>query len=82
MVIHMEMLVSGIFGQGDNRRACVCFQEGNNTAEGTVPDCKITKNNGFSDDEVAQLEQYMRDNIYEIKAEAAQVNPIKAMMKE
>lgn len=77
----MEMLISGVVGQGDDKHACVLFRDGERSAEGAVPACTITENHGFTDEEVAQLEAYMKENISDIKAEAAKVNPIKAMMK-
>lgn len=78
----MEMLISGIVGRGDTKHACVLFTDGENTAEGTIPDCRITKYNGFTEDEVMQLEAYLKKNLDELKSEAAKVSPIRAMLKE
>lgn len=77
----MKMIVSGIIRKGDEKFAYVLFSDGERSAEGQVPKCKITNNNGFTDAQIAMLEDYMREHISEIKAEAAGMNPIKAMMK-
>ena len=52
----MEMIVSGFVGSEDNKHICIMFIEGQKSAEGSVPECKITKNHGFEPDEVEQLE--------------------------
>lgn len=78
----MNMLVSGITGKGDQKIAYVCFEEDTRLAEGIIPDCKITKNKGFTDDEVHQLEIYMKDNLAMLKRQAAGINPIKALFQD
>ena len=79
----MQMIVSGIIGNGDSKHACVLFLDGARSAEGQVPSCKISKNKGFNEDEVIRLEKYMKDNVYEIKAEAARMNnPLKAILRQ
>ena len=37
---------------------------------------------GFDDDEIGQLELYLKGNLGELKKQAASVNPIKAMMED
>lgn len=37
----------------------VSFERGEDCAEGTVPDCIILRNSGFTEDEVEELEDYM-----------------------
>jgi len=51
-------------------------------AEGFIPDCKITSSNGFSTEEIKRLEDYMTDNLEDIKKTSSGVNPIRAMMKD
>ena len=77
----MEMIVSGFVGSEDNRHICIMFIEGQKSAEGSVPECKIIKNHGFEPYEVEQLETYLRVNSKLITDEAEHINPIKAMMK-
>ena len=78
----MNMLVSGVTTTKEGKnRAYVRFDEGNCFAEGIIPDCKIIKQNGFTEDEISQLEDYLKTNLTSLKKEAAKINPIKAMMK-
>ena len=60
--------------------AYVEFTDGVRTAEGQIPKCEITKNDGFADIEVKQLEAYMRANLKDLQKEAMQVNVFKAFM--
>lgn len=78
----MKMLISGVSEKDGKKVAYVSFDEGSRSAEAMIPDCKVIKNNGFTEDEVSQLEDYLRENLTMIKREAAGINPIKAMMKE
>ena len=78
----MNMLVSGVTGKGDKKIAYVRFEDDTRLAEGIIPDCKITMNAGFTDDEVHQLEIYMQENLAMIKRQAAGISPIKAMLKD
>lgn len=54
----------------------VMFERGGDRAEGSVPDCSISKNKGFSQDEVKQLEQYLRENKQEIMENAKRITGI------
>ena len=78
----MNMIVSGVSEYEGTKRAYVRFEEGNLYAEGTIPDCKIQSSEGFSDDELEALSQYMRENLEMLKRKAAECNPIRAMMKD
>jgi hypothetical protein len=49
-------------------------------AEGSIPDCKITSSKGFNPDELAEIEEYLRDNRDHIIEEAKKVNPMKSFM--
>lgn len=78
----MNMLVSGITVKGDKKIAYVCFEENSRIAEGIIPDCKIIRNTGFSEDEVNQLEIYMQNNLVMLKKQAAGVDPMKAFLED
>ncbi|MCR5108161.1 MAG: hypothetical protein K6B28_08345 [Lachnospiraceae bacterium] len=71
---------SGILGEKGNRYIAVSFSDGKRTCEGSIPKCRITKNNGFDEDELASLEKYLRENQSTIIAKAKGINPIKAFM--
>lgn len=81
----LDMLVSGIINKNGEKKACVYFHsKSDNTifAEGYIPDCRITTYNGFTEPEIEKLEEYMQENLAELKKTAGGVNPIRAMMKE
>ena len=74
----MNMLVSGLVGKGDNKRICVYFSDKDKYAEGSIPDCKITSSNGFTKEEIKEIEEYLSDNRDDIIEEAKKVNPLKS----
>lgn len=78
----MNMQVSGVCSRGEEKIAYVLFEEETRSAEGVIPECKIVRNKGFSDEEVSRLEEYMRENLGMLKRHAASVNPITALMKD
>lgn len=78
----MTMLVSGILEKDGKKIAYISFEEEGRSAEAVIPDCKVTINRGFSDDECVQLEAYLKDNLAMLKRQAAGVNPIRAMMND
>ena len=71
------MLVSGLVGSGEHKRICVYFSDKDKYAEGSIPECKITSSKGFNRDELAEIEEYLRDNRDYIIEEAKKVNPMK-----
>lgn len=77
----LKMTVSGIVPKDGRKSVYVVFEDGQRKAEGYVPDCIITKNEGFEDDEVKVLELYMKQNQDQIREMAKVINPIKALMK-
>jgi len=76
----LNMSVSPICRQGDKKCAYVYFSDAGRSAEGIIPDCAIIKNNGFDDDEVAALEDYMKSQLPMLKKMSANVNVMKAFM--
>ena len=76
----LTMHVSPICEKDGRKMAYVSFTDGIRTAEGEIPDCKITKNEGFEDAEVAQLELYMKAELANLKKLAASVNVADAFM--
>ena len=78
----LNMQVSAICIRDGEKIAYVTFSDRNRYAEGEIPKCVIIKNEGFSKDEVYGLEEYMEQNIKNLKSMAAGVNPLKALMKD
>lgn len=76
----MNMVVSGIIGSREDKKAIVRFEDGLAYAEGEVPACVINSSSGFTDDQIKQLEEYMKDHLYEIKEQAAKINPMRAFL--
>ena len=77
----LKMTVSGIVPKDGRKSVYVVFEDGTRKAEGYVPDCIITQNTGFEEDEVKMLELYMKQNQDMIREQAKLINPIKALMK-
>ena len=50
---------SGIFAKDGRRCVSVRFERGRDVAEAILPACRVTKNEGFTDEEVRGLEQYL-----------------------
>jgi hypothetical protein len=77
----LKMTVSGIVPKDGRPNIYVVFEDGKRRAEGSVPDCIITTQTGFEEDEIKMLELYMKQNQDTIRDLAKDVNPIKALMK-
>ena len=76
----IKMSVSSLTRNKDKKAIYVFFQDGDKTAEFTLPGCELVKNKGFSDDDIRQLKDYINNEQDTIFAMAKQVNPLKAMM--
>ncbi len=72
--------VSGVFQKNGKLIAYVSFTDGKRSAEGIIPDCEITRNDGFNETEKGQLEQYMKDDLENLKKMASKVNVVTAFM--
>ena len=77
----MTMQVSGICIKEGKRMAYVNFTDGKKSAEGIIPECRIVKHTGFDENEVGQLELFMKMNLSNLKKKAASIDPVRAMMK-
>lgn len=76
----LKMSVSPICQKGGTRIAYVSFTDETRTAEGRIPDCVILSNEGFTEDEVLQLQRYMKQELATLKRLAASVNVLDAFM--
>lgn len=77
----VELFVSGVCHnpQGETY-AFVQFTKGKKVAEGKIPACEIVKNEGFSEEEKKQFEEYMRENLATLKRKASGINAFTALM--
>lgn len=58
----------------------VMFERGNDRAEGTVPDCVITKSEGFTAEEIGELEDCMKAQRKEIIENAKRISDIRHLL--
>ena len=76
----ITMSVSSMTRTRDSKAVYVLFQDGQKSAEISLPECKLISNKGFSDEEISQLSDYVQneqDGIYDM---AKTVNPMKAFL--
>ena len=76
----IKMSVSSVTRTKENKAVYVLFEDENKQAEISLPGCTLVNNKGFSDEEIAQLMDYAKneqDSIFEL---AKQVNPMKAFL--
>ena len=78
----VKMSVSPVCTKEDKQYAFVSFSDEKRTAEGRIPECTIISNQGFSEEEVMQLEDYMRRELRTLKRMAAGIRLIDALDKE
>lgn len=76
---NIHMLVSGMIKKDDKSFARVSFLRDQNWAEGIVPDGVIEKSEGFSEEELKQLTEYLVKEQDMILEQAKAVNPLKKM---
>ena len=72
--------ISGVVEKDGKKIAHVRFTRGDDFAEGYIPDCVFTNVQGFTEEEVSQLTDYLRANLTEFKKRAAAINPFTALM--
>ena len=77
----MNMTVSPVCSKDGRQYAFVSFTDGERTAEGKIPECKIVSSKGFCPREVEQLEDYMKRELTQLKKMAAGVNVWGAFLK-
>lgn len=51
----------------------VMIEREKDCAEGSVPECRITKSQGFSEEEICELEEYLRNHGQEIIEDAKKI---------
>ena len=73
----MRLTHSGIVVKKERRHVLVRFERGHDIAEASLPECKVTKNQGFSEEEIKGLELYLELKNDEIFAKAKAISNIK-----
>lgn len=75
----VNMLVTGMLHKGEKSFVRVSFLRGKAWAEGLIPDAKIEKSEGFTEEEVGRLEAYLLEQKPMIMEQAKDVNPLRKM---
>jgi len=75
------MSVSPVCEKDGKKIAYVSFTDGERTAEGRIPDCKIIAGEGFDAAEVLLLETYMKRELTQLKKMASGVRLMDAFLK-
>lgn len=73
----MKLTHSGIVVKQGRRHVLVRFERGDDIAEASLPECKVTKSHGFAEDEIKGLELYLELKNDEIFAKAKAISNIK-----
>ena len=60
---NINMIVSPVCSKNGEKFAYVSFTDGKCTADGRIPECKITSNKGFEQKDIEVLELYMKSNL-------------------
>lgn len=76
----IRMSVSSMTRKDDKKAIYVMFQDGKKSAEFEVPEIKLLSNEGFSEEEIDQLKEYMANSLDDIYEVAKKVNPMKGFM--
>lgn len=76
----IRMSVSSMTRSNDKKAVYVMFQDGGKSAEFTLPGCELVRNDGFGEDEISQLKEYIDNEQDSIYALAKKVDPMKAFM--
>lgn len=77
----MKMTHSAVFAVDGKPHASVAFERGTDIAEGRIPECTITKSEGFTKEEIEGLEAYLRTNVDDILKRAKGISNIRHWMK-
>lgn len=81
MSSEIKMSVSSLIRKDGNKAIYVLFSDRDKSAEFTIPEPKLLSNKGFSDQELANLFEYVTNQQDQIHKMAKEINPIKAFMK-
>lgn len=76
----VKILVSGVIRRDDRTFARVIFMRGMDWAEGIVPDGTLGESEGFTKEEIAQLEEYLVREKDMLIEQAKGVNPIRRLL--
>lgn len=76
----IRMSVSSMTRLGDKKGVYVLFADENSSAEFIVPDCKLINSNGFDEEELKQLKEYLENEQDYIFSLAKGIDPIRSFL--
>ena len=77
----MKMTYSSVVVKDNKPMVSLTFERGGDTCEAVVPECRITKNKGFTAEEAEAIEQYLRINRKQIIADSKKISGLFNIMK-
>lgn len=77
----MKMTYSSIVVADGKKKVSVKFEDGERFAEGSIPECKITKSAGFQEDELLVLEKYLQMNQMDIIKKAKEISGFRNLFR-
>ena len=74
----VQFTYSGLLNKNGKKVVSVRFERdnGKDFADGLLPDCAIEKQQGFSEEEIEQLEVYLMENADDIMTKAKEMSKI------
>lgn len=76
----VKMTYSSVLTKDGKPMVCVRFEQGKSWAEGVIPQCEITKSEGFSAEEKEALANYLKANRKDIISRAKKISGIMNML--
>lgn len=76
----IRMSVSALTRHGEKKAVYVLFCDGAKSAEFAIPEGRLIHNDGFSEEELGQLRDYIKNEQDYLFRIAKEVNPIKGFM--
>lgn len=76
----IKMSVSSMTRLGDKKGIYVLFTDGSLSAEFMIPECKLLHNNGFGEEELKQLKEYVENEQDYLFSLAKEINPIRGFL--
>lgn len=76
----LKMSVSTMTRTKDTKAVYVMFEDAHRSAEFALPEGNLVRNNGFSEEEVERLKEYVegeRDSIFDM---AKKINPMRELL--
>ncbi len=82
MNAQVTMNVSSLMRHDGEKAVYVLFRDAKKQAEFLLPEEKVLRNEGFTEEELRQLKEYVANEKDTIMRVAASVNPMKAFLEE